>query len=337
MNILYWGTPEYSVSTLNKLHSSDHEIVGVVTQPDRRRGRGNKLIYSPVKAKALELGLQVFTPEHIKKDEECQKQLAELNADISVVVAFGQILPKVVLDQPSLGSWNGHASLLPQWRGAAPIQWSILEGNTESGVAIMSMEKGLDTGPILIERRIKIGLLENAHQLAERMSRLTADLMLEAMHLIEEGGSGTESERLLRLKVRKQTGKSSYARMLTKNDHQLNWTETALKVHRKVMGVYPNSLTSWNGKRLKILRCEPLIESLKLELSKEAISLVDKWSGYNHSPGLVLKIEQGLGLVVSTKDYPVLIREAQLEGKKRKEGDSLLQQLTIKAGDYIGT
>ena len=228
MNILFWGTPDYAVPTLVALHQAGHQLVGVVSQPDRRRGRGKTLVPSPVKAKALELGLRVFTPQRIRHDESCQQQLAALQADLSVVVAFGQILPKSVLEQPPLGCWNGHGSLLPRWRGAGPIQWSLLEGDAETGVGVMAMEEGLDTGPVLIERNLAIGLLDNGHTLAKRMSVLTADLMVEAMPLIESAGHGSEHERRDRLKVMDQAdrpGEASYARMLTKQDHQIDWSD----------------------------------------------------------------------------------------------------------------
>ena len=261
MNILFWGTPDYAVPTLVALHQAGHTLVGVVTQPDRRRGRGKTLIPSPVKAKALEMGLKVFTPQRIKQDESCQEQLAELQADLSVVVAFGQILPKSVLDQPPLGCWNGHGSLLPRWRGAGPIQWALLEGDAETGVGVMAMEEGLDTGPVLIERNLAIGLLDNGHTLAERMSALTADLMVEAMPLIALAGLGSEAERRARLKLSDQAdrpGEACYARMLTKQDHQIDWSASALTIHRKVMALYPNAVTIWNDKRLKLLHSNRL-------------------------------------------------------------------------------
>ena len=166
--------------TLDALHGAGHTIVGVVTQPDRRRGRGKQLVPSPVKARAEELGLPVFTPERIRRDDACKAKLADLGSDASVVVAFGQILPKDVLQQPPLGCWNGHGSLLPRWRGAGPIQWALLEGDQETGVGIMAMEEGLDTGPVLLEQRTPIQLLEPSIALAERLSALTAELMVQA-------------------------------------------------------------------------------------------------------------------------------------------------------------
>ncbi len=340
MKILFWGTPDYAVPTLVALHQAGHTLVGVVTQPDRRRGRGKTLIPSAVKAKALEMGITVFTPERIKQDEGCQRQLAELQADLSVVVAFGQILPKRVLDQPPLGCWNGHGSVLPRWRGAGPIQWSILEGDPKTGVGVMAMEEGLDTGPVLIERNLPIGLLENGHTLAKRMSTLTAELMVEAMPLIESAGPGTEPERRARLKVINQAdrpGDASYARMLTKQDHQIDWSASALNIHRKVMALYPNAVTLWNNKRLKLLHCEPLIDRLKEELSADVHPLIGRWPTGGHPPGTVLESVKGIGVVVSTSGCPILVRAAQLEGKGRSDGDSLLQQLNAAPNQQFGT
>ena len=158
MKILFWGTPAYAVPSLEVLVQAGHELVGVVTQPDRRRGRGSALVPSAVKARSLELApeVPVFTPVRIRKDLAMQAELAALGADISVVVAFGQLLPIEVLQQPPLGCWNGHGSLLPRWRGAGPIQWSLIEGDGQTGVGIMAMEAGLDTGPVLLERSLPI-------------------------------------------------------------------------------------------------------------------------------------------------------------------------------------
>lgn len=335
MKVLFWGTPVYAVPTLDALQHAGHQIVGVVTQPDRRRGRGRQLMPSAVKARALELGLRVYTPEKIRRDHGCQKQLEDLGADLSVVVAFGQILPPEVLTQPPLGCWNGHGSLLPRWRGAGPIQWSILEGDAQTGVGVMAMEEGLDTGPVLIERALEIGLLENAHQLGDRLSKLTADLMLEALPRIESAGAGSEEERLRRLGVRYQTPEVTYARMLVKSDYQIDWSSSALAIHRKVMGLFPGAVTLWNGKRLKLLVTEPLIERLRHDLSPPAQQLLGRWPTGGQQPGTVLESSES-GLVVSSSGCPLLIREAQLEGKVRSHGRALVQQLQASAGDRLG-
>ena len=336
MKILFWGTPVYAVPTLNALHDAGHTIVGVVTQPDRRRGRGKQLVPSPVKARAEELGLPVFTPERIRRDDDCKAKLAALGADASVVVAFGQILPKDVLEQPPLGCWNGHGSLLPRWRGAGPIQWSLLEGDQETGVGIMAMEEGLDTGPVLLEQRTPIQLLEPSIALAERLSALTAELMVQAMPLIEAAGPGPDDERLARLNVRVQAEGSTYARMLEKQDFQLDWSASALSIHRKVMGLHPGAFTQWQGKRLKVLRTEPLIERLQDQLSPEGRNLVGQWPTGGHPPGTILEVIEDLGLVVSSSGCPLLIREAQLEGKARSTAPVLLQQLNATPGDRLG-
>ena len=336
MRLLYWGTPAYAVPTLSALHAAGHTIVGVVTQPDRRRGRGKQVVPSPVKQRAIELGCPVFTPERIRRDADCQKQLADLTPDASVVVAFGQILPVEVLQQPPLGCWNGHGSLLPRWRGAGPIQWSLLEGDQETGVGVMAMEEGLDTGPVLLERNLPIGLLDNAQQVAERLSTLTAELMVEAMPLIEAAGPGPEPERLERLGVRAQGPDHSYARMLNKADYVIDWSASALTIHRQVMGLYPGVQTSWNGKRLKVLATEPLIERLQEQLTAEAADLVNRWPTGAHKPGMVLAAVQHRGLVVSTAGCPLLIREAQLEGKARSSGQTLVQQLKATEGSQLG-
>lgn len=329
MKVLFWGTPAYAVPSLEALVAAGHELVGVVTQPDRRRGRGGALMPSPVKARALELlpELPVFTPQRIRREPEVQAQLAALGAEISVVVAFGQLLPPEVLQQPPLGCWNGHGSLLPRWRGAGPIQWSLMEGDSETGVGIMAMEQGLDTGPVLLERSLPIGLLENAGQLAERLSSLTAELLVEALPRIAAAGPGPEVERLQRLGVRHQGEEGlTLARLLTKEDYRIRWDERALAIHRRVMGLHPGAYCLWGEKRLKLLETEPLVQRLADQLSPEAAELSGRhWSATQ--PGSVLEAVKGVGLVIATSGCPLLLRRAQLEGKSPSSGDALIQQL----------
>ena len=343
MKILFWGTPAYAVPTLQALHTAGHTIVGVVTQPDRRRGRGKQLMPSAVKAAALQIDVPVFTPERIRNDLACQEQLASLKADLYVVVAFGQILPQSVLDQAPLGCWNGHGSLLPRWRGAGPIQWCLLEGDRETGVGVMAMEAGLDTGPVLLERKLTIGLRDNANTLGQRLSELTAGLMVEAMPLIEAAGPGSEADRLAKLGVVRQGDDSVYARMLGKEDFLINWEQSALSIHRKVMGLFPGAATRWKGKRLKVTETEPLIRRLADQLSPEAATLADQWGldpdqdeKPSTRPGQILAVAPEHGLIVATQGCPVLIREAQLEGKARATGMQLIQQLQAVEGDRLG-
>jgi methionyl-tRNA formyltransferase len=338
MKILFWGTPAYALPSLEALLAAGHQVLGVVSQPDRRRGRGKALMPSPVKARALELDLPVFTPERIRRDPECQADLAALGADLSVVVAFGQILPPQVLSQPPLGCWNAHGSLLPRWRGAAPIQWCLLEGDPDTGVGIMAMEEGLDTGPVLLEQRLAVGLLENAGQLAERLARLSGALLVEGIDRIAAVGEGNEAERLAQLGVRTQTSEgSSYARLLTKEDAIIDWSAPALSVHRRVMGLYPGAQTRWQDQRFKLLATEPLVQRLREELTAEGRSLADQWGGtQSREPGTVLALAEGIGAVVATGGCPVLVRKGQLEGKAAVEGTALLQQLNLRIGESLG-
>ena len=186
MRIIFWGTPEYSVKSLEALKKSDHDVVAVITQPDKKRSRGNKLIASPVKEYAIKESIPVFTPEIIKGNIQFINKLKELSCDLFMVIAYGKILPKAILDIPKYKSWNAHASLLPRWRGAAPIQWSILEGDEFTGVGIMKMEEGLDTGDVLVEKQIKITHGENLKSLTKRLSDLSAELFMNAISKIEK-------------------------------------------------------------------------------------------------------------------------------------------------------
>lgn len=343
MRILFWGTPAYAVASLDALLQAGHDIVGVVSQPDRRRGRGKALVASAVKQRALELGLPVFSPERIRLDLVCQQELAALGADLSVVVAFGQILPPAVLSQPPLGCWNGHGSLLPRWRGAAPIQWALLEGDAETGVGIMAMEEGLDTGPVLVERSVPIPLLQNAQQLGERLARLTGELLVEALPRIAAAGPGAELERLARLGVRPQDGAgATHARLLTKEDALVSWEASSLAIHRRVMGLFPNAFCPWRGERLKLLATEPLVSRLADQLSPVGAALAARWGKQvdkespAEAPGTVLELVEGEGLVLATGGCPVLLRQAQLPGRRPSEGQALIQQLGHVPGEQIG-
>ena len=328
MKIVFWGTPSYAVPILNSIINSNHDVVAIVTQPDKRRGRGKSLSASPVKQLGLNSGIRIFTPENIRKQEDIQNEIEGIGADIYIVVAFGQILPVEVLNQPPLGCWNIHASLLPNWRGAAPINWSIVTGDVTTGVAIMAMEQGLDTGPILIQRSIKIGLTENAHQLSSRLSNLSSDLILESLDKINEIGPGTQEDRYNKLNLISQdklNRRVRYARQIRKEDYEVNWNESAINIHRKIMGFYPNLFTSWRGKRLKLLNSIPLVESYKDYLIglKETLIIKPQTAQAGH----ITSIVKNTGIIVSTGEAEILITEGQIEGKKPAKSLQFLQQL----------
>ncbi|MFN9660524.1 MAG: methionyl-tRNA formyltransferase [Cyanobacteriota bacterium] len=324
MRILFWGTPAYAVPSLEALREAGHQLVGVVSQPDRRRGRGSGLSPSPLKQRALELGLPGFTPERLRRDLPLQAHLASLAAEVSVVVAYGQILPKAVLDQPPLGCWNGHGSLLPRWRGAAPIQWALLAGDAVTGVGIMAMEEGLDTGPVLLEERLAIDPLENAHHLESRMAQLTARLLVEALPRIAAAGEGSQEERWARLALKPQAEVGlTHARLLTREDSILCWQRPALEVHRQVMGLYPTAHTLWRERRLKVLATEPFSTEGGSESRPAA-------------PGEVLALRGEMGLLVATGEGALWVREAQLEGKRPCAGSALLGPRGARPGDRFG-
>jgi methionyl-tRNA formyltransferase len=339
MRILFWGTPAYALPSLDGLHAAGHELVGVVTQPDRRRGRGSGLQPSAVKARAVELGIPVFTPERIRRDQAMQRTLAELRPDLSVVVAFGQILPPAVLQTPPLGCWNAHGSLLPRWRGAAPIQWCLLEGDRHTGVGIMAMEEGLDTGPVLLEESLAVGLSENASDLATRLAGLSARLLTEAVDRIAAVGSGRESDRHQRLGLRPQSSEGiTHARPLGKDDFVIDWNGSALAIHRRIMGLHPAAWCVHQGQRLRLLASEPLVERLSDQLSPEAAALVGRWGGeQSAAAGTVLALEEGVGAVLATGGCPLLVREGQLPGRRPTGGTALLQQLSLKVGENINS
>ena len=341
MRILFWGTPTYAVPSLEALVAAGHELVGVVSQPDRRRGRGGATMASPVKERAAALGLPVFTPARIRREPEIQATLAALGADVSVVVAFGQILPPAVLQAPPLGCWNGHGSLLPRWRGAAPIQWALLEGDSQTGVGIMAMEEGLDTGPVLLEQSLPIDLRTNATKLAQRLAALTAELLVEALPRIEAAGPGPEAERWGRLAVRPQGEEGvTYARLLQREDQRIDWGASALAVHRRIQGLHPGAHALWRGRRLKVLASEPLVRRLADALSPQGQELAARWGlepgeAPKAAPGTVLEVVKEVGLVVASGGCPLLVREGQLEGKPAAAGSRLLQQLGATAGDHL--
>ncbi len=325
MRILFWGTPAYAVPCLDALVAAGHDVVGVVSRPDRRRGRGSQVQPSPVKRQAMDLGLPVWTPQSLRQDTALQQQLAELAADVFVVVAFGQILPPEILAQPRLGCWNGHGSLLPRWRGAAPIQRAVLAGDGVTGVSIMAMEEGLDTGPVLLERSLPINLCDNAATVDQRLSRLTAELMVEAMAFLAGGPAPTRPQ---------PTTGITMAAKLRKEEFRLPWHGTALQLHRRVMGFYPRAVTQWQGQRLHVLATIPLLPERAEDLGAPMMALAQSpWPP--GQPGEVVAVAPGEGLVVATGEGHLLLQEIQLAGKTPCRGPRLLQALKAEVGQRL--
>ena len=321
MKIVFWGTPEYSLRSLEVINNSNHELVGVVTQPDKKRSRGNKLIPSPVKQYAIKNNILVISPNQIKNNEDFSNQLKELMPDIFIVIAYGKILSKEILNIPKYGCWNAHASLLPRWRGAAPIQRALLSGDKYTGVGIMKMDEGLDTGDILIEEKIIIENNENLQTLKDKLSELSSKLIIKSIDLLNIKNNISELNLLNQLGLNR---KIKYANMITKSEYFLNLDDTAENIYKKVNGLFPGAYILFNNKNLKILKIKILSENIsnikykKTQKTREIIGII-----------------KNEGIIISTKTFPILLIEGKLEGKNITNKNNLIQQLNTKIGDTL--
>lgn len=292
MRIIFAGTPEFSVGVLEALSSAGHEIVGVYCQPDRPKGRGRVLTACPVKDKALEHNLPIFQPESLKDDTE-QQVLANLNADVMVVVAYGQLLPKVVLESPKYGCLNIHASLLPRWRGAAPIQRAIIAGDKQTGIGIMQMNEGLDTGDILLEKTCDITDIDTAQSLHDKLADLGAQGIVEALDNINQ----------LTLTVQDEAG-ITYAKKLSKDEAWIDWNKSAVEINQQIRAFnpYPISQTNANSDKFdsKVLR---ILSATVIETNT------------NKSPGEIINCTKG-ECTVATGNGVLSLDAVQLAGKK---------------------
>lgn len=298
MRIVFMGTPEFSVPVLEALAREGHQVAGAVTQPDRARGRGKAVLMTPVKEKALELGIPVYQPEKVR-DPGFIQVLKDLKPDIMVVVAFGQILPKAVLEIPPLGCVNIHASLLPKYRGAAPIQWVIIDGEKETGITTMMMDEGLDTGDMLEKTVVPIADDETGDSLHDKLSEAGASLILSTLRKLEEGTA---------VRTPQTDEGTCYARMLKKTMGDIDWTMEAAAIERLVRGLnsWPGTYTRWNGKTLKIWKAQ----------------VVDR--EYEGVCGEVVYRDKTTILVKTGKGALSLV-ELQPEGKKRMAADAFLR------------
>jgi len=289
MKIIFAGTPEFSVSTLQALINSKHEIVAVYTQPDRPAGRGQKLTASPVKQLALQNNLIVCQPTSLRDPAE-QKKLADWHADIMIVIAYGLILPKNVLETPRLGCVNVHASLLPHWRGAAPIQRAILAGDTETGITIMQMDEGLDTGAMLYRVSCPILPTDTSQILHDRLTTLGADALLNTLTDIEAGSTNP---------IAQDNAASSYAKKIDKHEAEINWQQTADEIDRTVRAFnpWPVAHTMINNISLRIFQAQPLTEKS------------------NQKPGTILKADKQ-GIDIATGNGVLRLLQIQLPGAR---------------------
>jgi methionyl-tRNA formyltransferase len=331
MKIVFFGTPEFSVPTLEKLlHHPEFEVLGVVTQPDKRRERGNKLTPSPVKTFATTHNLPVWQPERVKKDKETLTQLQELDADVFVVVAYGQILSRKILNMPKLGCVNVHGSILPKYRGAAPIQWCLYNGELETGITTMLMDAGMDTGAMLLKAITPIDLLDNAQVLADSLAATGADLLVETL---------LKLERREIVPIPQDNSAATYASLIQKQDYGLDWSKSAIQLHNQIRGFYPNCTATFRNQSLKITATAPLGAAYVQELPpklQEVIHKLPDLSTISAKPGEVVSIIKGIGAIAQTGDGLLLLREVQLAGKRPQSGWDFVNGTRLTVGEVFG-
>ncbi|MGN0512320.1 MAG: methionyl-tRNA formyltransferase [Lachnospiraceae bacterium] len=306
MKIVFMGTPDFAVGTLHALAESEHEILAVVTQPDKPKGRGKALQPTPVKEEALRYGIPVYQPKKVR-EEEFQAVLRELNPDLIVVVAFGQLIPKSILELPRYGCVNVHASLLPKYRGAAPIQWAVIDGEKESGVTIMKMDEGLDTGDMIAKAVVPLAADETGGSLFDKLSQIGAQLLIDTIPALEAGTAVCEKQ--------PQESPTPYAAMLNKKMGLIDWNQDASVIECLIRGLnpWPSAYTYLKGKTLKIWQAKVV------ETQQEA------------EPGTVICVDKKQ-LVVACKTNALSIQRLQLEGKKQMETEAFLRGYTIDSG-----
>ena len=310
MKVIFMGTPEFSVGTLEALIEAGHEVALAVTQPDKPKGRGGKMQYTPVKEAALKHGIPVFQPKKVR-EPECVEELKQYNADIIVVIAFGQILPKEILEMTPFGCVNVHASLLPKYRGAAPVQWAVIDGEEVSGVTTMQMDEGLDTGDMLLKTEIRLDEKETGGSLHDKLAAAGAELCVRTLKGLEE-----------KTIVPKPQGESptAYARMLDKKLGNIDWSRDAESIERLVRGLnpWPSAYTNWDGKVMKIWEAK----AEKREAETGGV------------PGTVISVEKD-GFCVETGDGVLKVLALQIPGKKRMEADAFLRGYEIAPGTVL--
>ena len=311
MRAVFMGTPEIAATVLKSVLASRHEVIAVVTQPDKPKGRGHEMAFPPVKEVALEAGIPVMQPQRAK-DEAFIAELKALNPDIILVAAYGKLLPKAILDMPKFGCINVHASLLPKYRGASPIQWAVLNGDEKSGVTIMHMAETMDTGDIIMTKEVVLAKDETAGSLHDKLAEIGGPLLIEAMDALETGRAP---------RIRQNDEDATHVTMLDKTMGNLDFSKPAVQLERWIRGLnpWPTAYTKLDGKMLKLWKAEVLP-------AKEA---------KNVEPGTVIDVLKD-GFDVLTGDGVLRVKELQLEGKRKMTAEEFLRGFSLEAGTVLG-
>ncbi len=312
MKVIFMGTPDFAVGTLEAIIEAGHEVVLVVTQPDKPRGRSGALQFTPVKECALAHGIEVFQPVKIRLEENVE-YLRKYEADIAVVAAFGQILPQSILDMPKYGCINVHASLLPKYRGAAPIQWAVINGDPVTGVTIQQMDIGVDTGDIVAIREVPISEEETGGGLFDKLAVVGAQLCVEAMEAIANGTA---------TRTPQNHDEATHVSMISKEFGTIDWHKPAVEIERLIRGLnpWPSAYTKLGGKTFKIWKAKAVSGNTE--------------SGEESTAGTILRVDKNV-LEVQTGDGVLSLLEVQLEGKKRMEIGAFLRGCSVQEGTIL--
>lgn len=309
MKIVFMGTPDFAVGTLEAIIEAGHEVLLVVTQPDKPKGRSGALQYTPVKECALAHGIEVFQPTKIRLEENVAF-LRKYEADIFVVAAFGQILPKSILDMPKYGCINVHASLLPKYRGAAPIQWAVINGDKVTGVTIQQMDIGVDTGDIIVTKELAISEEETGGGLFDKLAVVGAEACLEALEQIANGTA---------TRIPQNHDEATHVSMISKEFGNIDWNKSAVEIERLIRGLnpWPSAYTKLDGKTFKIWKAKVVSEENE------------------YATGCIIRVGKG-EMLVQTGNGVLSLLEVQLEGKKRMEVDAFLRGYQVEEGTFLG-
>lgn len=326
LNIMFMGTPDFAEKSLEKIYNKGYNILGVVTNPDKPKGRGMKMVASPVKEFALQKNIPIYQPEKVRNNNEFIEKVKNLKPDVICVVAYGKILPKELLDIPKLGCINVHGSLLPQYRGAAPIQWAVLNGDKKTGITTMYMDEGMDTGDMILKQEVKIDENETTGELWERLAEIGGNLLVQTLEQIENKTAPRE----------KQGEKFSLAPMLDKSMARINWEEkTAREIKNLVRGLNPimGAYGILNEKKLKLWKVEEIKTEDFMNNHKEFKEYANRFEGVE--AGTIIYINEKEGLYIKAKDAIILVLELQAENSRKMQVQEFLRGNKLNVGDSL--